>query len=228
MAIFLGALAAVAWGSGDFLGGLASRRADAVTVVLTTEVVGLVLLLVLAVPSGGDPTANDLLYGAGAGIFGVSGLVLLYRGLVAGRASVVAPVSAVGAAVLQVTWGLARGEDPGGLALVGVVVALLSIGIVAGTAGESDAAHRSRRSHEVLYGLGAAVGFGAYLILISETSGDAGLWPVVAARVAPVPLVALLLLVRRQSLTLPRPVLPIAAGSGIADAGANALLLLAV
>ena len=228
MAIFLGALAAIAWGSGDFFGGLASRRADAVTVVLTTEVVGLVLLFVLAVPGGGDPTTHDLLFGAYAGIFGVIGLVLLYRGLVIGRASVVAPLSAVGAAVLQVTWGLAHGEDPGSVALVGVVVALVSIGIVAGTAGEGEAEHESRRAHELLYGLGAAVGFGMYLILISETSDGAGLWPVVAARVAPVPLVALLLLVRRQPLTVPRPVLPMACASGIADAGANVLLILAV
>ena len=228
MAIFLGALAAIAWGSGDFFGGLASRRADAITVVLTTEVVGLLLLLVLAVPGGGDPSAHDLLFGAGAGIFGVIGLVLLYRGLVVGRASVVAPLSAVGAAVLQVTWGLANGEEPGTVALVGVVVAFVAIGIVAGTAGEGEATHHARRAHELLYGLGAAVGFGLYLILISETGDNVGLWPVVAARVAPIPLIALLLLARRQPLTVPRPVLPLAIGSGLADAGANALLILAI
>ena len=59
---------------------------------------------------GGSPTVRDLLFGAGAGLVGVAGLVLLYRGLAQGRASVVAPLSAVGACILQVTWGLGSGE----------------------------------------------------------------------------------------------------------------------
>ena len=39
------------------------------------------------------------------------------------------------------------------------------------------------RRAEIECGLGAALGFGFYLILISETSDGAGLWTIVAARV---------------------------------------------
>lgn len=228
MAIVLGLFAAAAWGSGDFLGGVASRRVAALTVVLATEAIGLVLLLAVALSVSGAPTGADLVFGAGAGILGVGGLALLYRGLATGRAGVVAPLSAVGAAVIQVGWGLLRGEDPGPTALVGVALALTAIGIVAGAAEEGEAMHRGRRAHELAYGLGAAVGFGVYLVLISETGDAAGLWPLVSARVAPIALLLVALPLLRQRVLTPRSVLPLAAGAGLADAGANILLLIAV
>lgn len=228
MAIVLGLLAALSWGTGDFAGGLATRRAAETAVVLGTETVGLVLLLVIAPLGGGSPHTADLGLGALAGLLGVAGLALLYRGLARGRASVVAPLSAVGAAVLQVTWGLARGEQPGGWAIAGIVLALVAIGVVAGSADEpSDGSGLSRRA-ELACGLGAAVGFGSYLILISETSERAGLWTVVAARVAPVVVLAVVLPLARRSLLPDRTAWPLVTLAGVTDAGANALLLVAV
>jgi drug/metabolite transporter (DMT)-like permease len=228
MAIVLGLLAALSWGTGDFAGGMATRRAAETAVVLGTETVGLVLLLVIAPFGGGSPHTADLVLGATAGLVGVGGLALLYRGLARGRASVVAPLSAVGAAMLQVTWGLAGGEQPGGWAIAGIVLALVAIGVVAGSADEpSDAAGMGRRE-EIVCGLGAAVGFGSYLILISETSDGAGLWTVVAARVAPVVVLAVVLTLLRRPLVPDRRALPLVSLSGVTDAGANALLLIAV
>src|SRR6476646_8753530 len=145
MAVLLGLLAALSWGTGDFAGGLATRRAAETAVVLGTETTGLILLLVIAPFVGGSPTAADVGLGSLAGIIGVGGLALLYRGLAQGRASVVAPISAVGAALLQVGWGLAHGEDPGGWALVGIVLALVAIGVVAGSAAEPAAGEGRRR-----------------------------------------------------------------------------------
>ncbi len=228
MAVLLALFASVAWGTGDFLGGLASRRAAALTVVLTTESVGVIVVLGLAFFVDGDPTARDLLLGAAAGLAGVAGLTMLFRGLSIGRASVVAPVSAVGSALIQVTWGLLHGEHPGGLALVGIVLALGAIGIVAGAATEGEATHHGRRAHELGYGLGAAVGFGLFLVIISETSDAAGLWPLVTARLAPIAALLILLPILRKPLLVPRSVLPHAAAAGIADGAATVLLLVAL
>ena len=228
MAILLGVLAAIAWGSGDFTGGLASRRTPETTVVLGTETIGLAFLVAIALVAGGSPTARDLWLGGVAGLLGVFGLVFLYRGLARGRASVVAPLSAVGAAVLQVTWGLARGEEPGATAIVGIVLALVAIGVVAGAAEEPAETASMRRAEEVRCGLAAAVGFGLYLILISETSDGAGLWTVVVARAAPVVVVLVVLAVLRRPLVPDRESRPLVAMSGVTDAGANALLLVAV
>ena len=228
MAILLGLFAALAWGTGDFAGGIASRKAPETAVVLGTETVGLVLLLGFAIFTKGSPTARDVGLGSLAGILGVAGLVLLYRGLAQGRASVVAPLSAVGAAVLQVTWGLAGGEDPGATALIGIVLALIAIGVVAGSAEETTDATRLSRTTEIQCGLGAAVGFGFYLILISETSHGAGLWTAVAARSAPVVLLLLVLGITRRPMIVPRAAFGWVTVSGVTDAGANALLVVAV
>lgn len=228
MAVLLGFLAALSWGTGDFAGGMATRRAAETAVVLGTETVGLVLLLVIAPLGGGSPTGEDLLLGAVAGLAGVAGLALLYRGLASGRASVVAPLSAVGAAVIQVLWGLTHGEEPGAFALAGIVLALVAIGVVAGSADEPEAEGALDRRTEILCGLGAAVGFGFYLVLISETSDGAGLWTTVAARVAPVAVLLVVLPLLRRPVLVPRETLPLVAASGVADAGANALLLIAV
>jgi uncharacterized membrane protein len=228
MAVVLGLLAALSWGSGDFAGGLAARRSPETAVVFGTEVVGLVLVVGVALFTHGDPTGRDLGFGAVAGLLGVAGLACLYRGLARGRASVVAPLSAVGAAVLQVTWGIAGGEQPGALAVIGIVLALLAIGVVAGAAGEGEEQHTLSGREEVALGLLAAVGFGAYLVLISETSDAAGMWTVVAARVAPVIALALALPLLRRPLVPARPALPAVTIAGLTDAGANALLLAAV
>jgi drug/metabolite transporter (DMT)-like permease len=207
---------------------VATRRSAETAVVLGTETVGLLLLLVIAPFAGGSPYASDLELGSAAGLVGVVGLALLYRGLARGRASVVAPLSAVGAAVLQVGWGLAGGEDPGGWAIAGIVLALVAIGVVAGSADETAHGGSLGRGEELACGLGAAVGFGAYLILISETSDGAGLWTVVAARVAPVVVLVVVLGLLRRPLLPGRAALPLVSLSGMTDAGANALLLVAV
>ena len=228
MAILLGLLAAFAWGTGDFAGGLAARTAPETAVVLGTEAVGLVLLFGFAFFTPGSPTGGDIALGSLAGIVGVVGLVLLYRGLAQGRASVVAPLSAVGAAILQVGWGLASGEQPGTVALIGIMLALVAIGVVAGSADEPSDTARMSRSAEIKCGLGAAVGFGFYLILISETSSGAGMWTAVAARTAPVILLLVGLGVQRRPMLVSRAEVPLVTLSGITDASANALLLVAV
>jgi uncharacterized membrane protein len=227
VAFFLGLLVAVTYGSGDFFGGLAMRRAPAATTLLWTQSVGLVALVLVVLPVGGDPTGRDLAIGALAGLAGAAGIGCLYRGLSLGRASVVAPLSAVGSAVIQVGWGLASGEEPGAVALVGVVLALVAIGIVAGTAGDEPTQVASRRD-EVLLGSAAAVLLGAFLILFSETGTDSGLWPALTARAAPVPVLLVAAVLLGQPVAIRRVALPIVLTAGVLDASANLFLLLAV
>src|SRR5207253_1104450 len=51
--IALGLASSVAWGVSDFLGGLTTRRASALSVLIVSQPIGLVLALVVAVASGG-------------------------------------------------------------------------------------------------------------------------------------------------------------------------------
>jgi uncharacterized membrane protein len=177
--------------------------------------------------TGGEPIAADIALGAVAGLAGATGIGCLYRGLSIGRASVVAPLSAVGAAVLQVAWGLARGEDPGAVALAGVALSLVAVGIVAGTAGRDPDQAASRRD-ELILGGAAAVLLGLFIILFSETGSGSGLWPAVSARAAPLPVLLIGLTLLRQPVAVGQLALPVVIAAGVLDASANALLLVAL
>src|SRR5260370_24826089 len=74
--VIFGLAASLCWGSGDFSGGLASRRANVGSVVLTDYVVGFVLLVMLALLwKEPFPEPLDLLWGGLAGVAGVLGLL---------------------------------------------------------------------------------------------------------------------------------------------------------
>ncbi len=111
MSSLLALLSAVPYGSADFLGGLASRRTTALTVVVVSQSYGLsllVLLLPLLPPDRyGWP---NLLWGAAAGVAEGVGLLFPYRGLAIRRMGAVAPVSAVVGAVIPAVFGLLVGE----------------------------------------------------------------------------------------------------------------------
>ena len=228
MEIALGALVALAYGSGDFLGGISAKRLPTVTVLLVSQSFGLAVALVLVVAlRDAPPPAHIFVLSAAAGVVAVMALGLLFRGLALGRMSIVAPLSAIGGGVLPVVWGLLRGERPSALALVGVGVALVAAAIVGGGAEHDPAAAISPRL-EIALGAGAGVGFGVVFILFAESSSGSGMWPVLIARCASVPVLAIAAVVLGHSPRIARADLAPVAGAGLCDVGANALVVLAV
>ena len=120
MAVLLALVSALCYGVSDFSGGLAARRVAATMVVLISN--GLSLVLAVAVVTllpGSTYSAADMAWGVAAGVVGLFGVVLLYRGLAIGPMSIVAPLTAVLSAVLPVVVGIARGERPGLMARLG-------------------------------------------------------------------------------------------------------------
>ena len=228
MEIALGALVALAYGSGDFLGGISAKRLPTVTVLLVSQSFGLAAAVVLVVAlRDGPPPAHIFVLSAAAGVVAVMALGLLFRGLALGRMSIVAPLSAIGGGVLPVVWGLLRGERPSALALAGVGVALVAAAIVGGGAEHDPAAAISPRL-EIALGAGAGVGFGVVFILFAESSSGSGMWPVLIARCASVPVLAIAAVVLGHSPRTARAAIAPVAGAGLCDVGANALVVLAV
>lgn len=229
MAIVLGLASAVVYGASDFLGGLAAKRSGAFAVVVWSQFAGLlVLLAAVLVMSEPVPLGADLVWGAVGGIGGGSGVVLLYRGLAIGRMSIVAPTAAVGAATIPILAGLAMGERPRPLALVGVLVAIAAIGLVSssGAQDEHDTQRQRRLPAGLLEGVGAGLGFALFFICLARTSGQSDLWPLVAARVS-IAVAALAGLATRSSLRPAAGAGPRIAVLGILDMVANLLYVLA-
>jgi len=120
MAYLLALASALLYGAADFTGGLATRRAATIPVVISSQFSGMVLLaLLLPILPGSSPSRTDLLWGVAAGLTGGGGVALLYRALAIGRMAVVAPTTAVCAVVIPVVAAMLLGERPGGLAVLG-------------------------------------------------------------------------------------------------------------
>jgi uncharacterized membrane protein len=232
VAAFLGLLVAIGYGSGDFLGGRASRDAPALGVLFVGQVTALVGAVVVALAVSGDAGSTDLGFGVAAGISSATGLGLLYRGLATGRMGVVAPVTAVVAAVVPIAWGLASGERPAALTLTGVVVAVGAGGIVAREPDFPDEPPTVDARPALLMALAAGTMFGTSFVCFAETADDSGYWPVLAARVAAVLVIGVAVLLvtrRRRGSVLPRDhTRPLAIGAGALELGATVMLVAAV
>lgn len=227
MAVFLGLLVALSYGAGDFFGGLSSRRLTPVVVVQASQLVGLLGLtaFVLGVP-GQHLVAVDVLRGGAAGTVGLIGLVLLYRGLAAGAMSIVAPVTAVGAAVLPVGWGLVQGERPSAIALAGVALALVAVQLVSSPAGDGPPV--PGRVRETALALVAGASFGVVFILLGSSGPDSGLWPVWGARVASVGVMTVVLLAQGRPPSIPPGgTRLLVAAAGVLDVTANGIFVIA-
>jgi drug/metabolite transporter (DMT)-like permease len=222
-AVILATACAVVYGTADFFGGLATRRSRVLAVVALSQLAGLALILALLPVLPGLLSGGALAWGLGAGLSGAVGLVLFYRALATGAMSVVAPTTAVTSAALPVVFGLALGERPALLALVGVVLALGSVLLVS----QDPRAGKGGSKSSAATALAAGAGFGGFFILLAMAPDEAGLWPLVGARLSSVSLVVLLALATRRALRPSAGSLPVIAAAGLLDMAANVLYLLA-
>jgi drug/metabolite transporter (DMT)-like permease len=164
---------AVFYGCSDFLGGLASRRTSPWAVAMVAAFSGAVLVLLASVFVDGSPDAASLGWGLVAGVGNGFGTAFLYRGLSSGRMGVVAPISAVGAAVVPVAAGLVGGERPGAVVWAGIAIALPGIWLVSREPGVIGAPAPGGVGDGVLAGLG----FGSLFAALGQIPESAGLLP---------------------------------------------------
>src|SRR5581483_2499610 len=88
-------LASLAWGVGDFMGGLKSRIFPALVVMGASQPFGLAALAIAVAVRGTAPPGPEVAWAALASVFGTLGLIAFYRGMAAGAMSVVVPLAAV-------------------------------------------------------------------------------------------------------------------------------------
>ena len=231
-AVIFGLAASLFWGSGDFSGGLASRRANASSVVIAAYAIGFVLLVALAlIWKESFPSLLDMVWGGLAGLAGAIGLISFYSALSIGRMGIAAPISALLTASLPVLFSAFTEGIPSLLQLGGFVLALLAIGLIS----------RPERSNGRPAGIGLALlagcGFGCFFILISRVNHTAIFWPLAVARFTSVSLLLGIAWIRRVPIyrarqpvpkMLPKmTVAPLVLLAGVLDAIGNAFFVLA-
>ncbi len=221
--ILLGLASALSWGTGDFCGGLASKRTSAYSVVMLSQFVSLLLLILIAliIPEGTN-TTQAMVIGGFAGVCGAAGLVALYSSLARRPMGVVAPVTAVAAAIIPVIFSILNEGLPAIEVFVGFIIAFIAVWLIS-QGGQEAKIHLS----DLRLPIFAGFGFGIFFILIDQVSSNAILWPLVSARSASI-LVVFIVGMLSRNIELPVPtLLPIIALAGIFDTGGNIFFALA-
>jgi drug/metabolite transporter (DMT)-like permease len=224
LGIALGLASSVAWGISDFLGGLQTRRISAITVLLVSQPVGLVLALAVALAAGGDPlSARDAAIAIGAGAAAVLALGAFYRAMALGSVSVVATIGALGVLV-PIGAGLARGEQPAAVQMLGAIASIAGVVLVAR---EPDPEWRAAGRTSVGLAALAALGFGTFFLGLDATSGTRPAWTIVAVRCGGVGTLLIAAAYARPSMRIGTNLVPALVAIGCLDVLANSLFAVA-
>ena len=245
LAIALALGASICWGSGDFLGGLTTRRASLWAVIVGSQAVGLVgATLVVVLAGHGWPGLHAVWPVLLGGLASVVAISCFYKALAIGSMSIVAPISATNA-LIPFLVGLASGERPSAAQLAGVALAAAGVLLVASErarAGDTigvaalpnepaveptavmaagTATHVPRRNQRraIVLALTAAVAMGLVLVGYDATARYDALWAMLGGRISSVAVFAVVFLVLRPHLEMRRSALPFIVAVGLLDTG---------
>ncbi len=211
------------WGAADFSGGLATKKTNVYSVVLISQVIGGLFLALTALLFGERvPPADDLLFGALAGVAGAIGLLGLYSGLAHGRMGIVAPLTAVLSAAIPIVFSLFSEGIPPQIQIIGFALTLVAVWLLSGAGGQT-----AIQPVEIGYAVLAGTGFALFFILIDQANDVSVFWPLVAARVASVTFMGLFVVVRGVWQRPSRQQMPIIIFAGVLDALGNAFFTIA-
>ena len=185
MASILALFSSVLWGTADYLAGNLTKRFKAIAVTGVSQAFGLIAGIFLVVVTGSYISPNlswdgYLLPAIGAGIAGFFGLVSFYSGLATGRMGVVSPISTL-SAVIPLTFAFISGERPTSIQILGMCVALLGAFCASG-----PEIVKGLPIKPLLFGFGAALGFGVALALMAQGSKTSSLMTMTSMRVVSV------------------------------------------
>lgn len=172
MAIVLALISALTYGVSDFLGGFISRNVSAWQTAIVGQSSTTVFSLIGGAIVGGTVTSGDWTWAAIAGLGSGFGTAFLYRGLGTGRMSVVAPISAIGSALVPVSFGIVTGDRPSLLMLVGIASAFPAIYLISQVVETNPVGQGG-----VVDGVLAGLGFGFMFAMLGQVNSEAGLWP---------------------------------------------------
>jgi uncharacterized membrane protein len=226
LSILFGLVSALSWGTGDFAGGIASRRASAYRATLYGEVLGLFLLFGAEAVFHETPMPwQSWIWCSLSGAIGATGLLLLYRAMTASQMSLAAPISGLTAAALPVVAGSLLQGLPRPVTLLGFALALLAVWLVSQGQGASPRA--LTRLSELRLPLVSGIAFGMYFILIHQGSSHGLLWPLIAARCGGTICLSLYAALQHE-LKLPQlALMPWIVLNAVGDLGGNAFYILA-
>ncbi len=189
------------------------------------------MALVIAIAVGESAMLPaDLVWSVLAAIAGGIGITALYHGLSVGRMGVVAPITAVMAALIPVGVGIVLEGVPPTPVLLGIGLAIVAVVLVsrvgdAPGAGEVD---DGRRDSGLRFALFGGLGLGAFSVLLAQMSDGHAFGPLALIRAVEALMLAAVIVVTRSAWRPPGRLLPAMTAVGALDMAGNAFFVLAV
>lgn len=184
--------AVLAWGSSDFLGGYATRRANAFLFTTIVNLGGLFMLLTLAAATHAAlPSRHSMAWVLAGGVSGGASLAIFYQALSAGRMGVTAPVAAVLGAAIPTVFSMFTDGPPGAIRIAGFVCAATGLWLI--TRSEDGSSPQ---------GLGLAVlagiGFAGFYLCVRQAGDTSAIWIAALTRVGGLAATGLVVLSQRR------------------------------
>jgi len=165
-----GLAAVLAWGASDFLGGYATRRANAFLFTTVVNIGGLLLVGSLASVSHAPLlSGRSAAWVLAGGISGGASLAVFYRALSSGRMGLTAPVAAVLSAAIPAVFSMFTEGLPGRIPILGFIVAAAGLWLITRS---EDGSTPEGIGLAVL----AGIGFAGFYLCVRQGGQGSALW----------------------------------------------------
>jgi uncharacterized membrane protein len=165
-----GLAAVLAWGTSDFLGGYATRHANAFLFTAVVNLGGLLVVGTLASATHAPfPSGRSAAWALAGGVSGGASLAIFFRALSAGRMGVIAPVAAVLSAAIPTLFSMFTEGLPSLVARVGFVFAAVGLWLITRS---EDGSTPEGIGLAVL----AGVGFAGFYLCIRQAGDGSAFW----------------------------------------------------
>ncbi|HXZ40074.1 MAG TPA: DMT family transporter [Terriglobales bacterium] len=211
--------ATLAWGTSDFLGGYAARRANAFLLTTVAHAGGLLLMLTLASATEAQfPSERSVLWALAGGVSGGAALAIFYRALSLGRMGLTAPVSAVLGAAIPTAFGMMTQGMPGAVHIAGFLVAAMGIWLISRA---EDGAGPEGIGLAAL----AGTGFAGFYLCMSQAKDGSALWLAVFSRTGALIVTLMIVLLQRNFRQITRAGAQLGLLAGCLDVSGTALFV---
>lgn len=214
--------ATLAWGMSDFVGGYASRKANAFLLTTITHLSGTSVMLVLALLFHSPiPARENLAWAVAAGLFGGFALAVFYHALSQGNMGLTAPVSAVLGAGIPTVFGFFTQGLPGVVPIAGFLLAGIGIWLISRSEGVVG------RPKGIGMALVAGVGFAGYFLCIHQAGDASVFWLAGTSRFVSLLTTGAIVLATRQFGPMDRTGVAWGLTAGVLDISGSALFIVA-
>ena len=216
-----GMAATFAWGTSDFLGGYATKQANAFLFTAIFNFGGLLFVGTLAEASGAAfLSERSVLWVLAGGVLGSAGVAIFFRALSMGRMGLVAPVAAVLGAAIPAIFSMYTEGVPGKIPLLGFIFAAIGLWLITRAEGGST-------PEGLGFAVVAGMGFAGFYTCIRQAGTGSPFWFATLTRTGGLVVTGLIVVLQRKLREITRSGVRLAFIAGCIDSCGTMLFVLA-